>query len=79
MHQERKIEALKHSRRETSNKQETTHEQDQEHTLLKWKLLLIESMRFFSSSHLKILAMMRAKLQAFFSKQKKKSEDCYLG
>ena len=86
MHQERKIETLKHSKRETFNKQEQLMNKIKNIYLLKMETFrafmkktqdihmntheqgsrskLFPKKETFSSSHLKILAMVRAKLQA---------------
>ena len=53
-----------------------SHEQRQ--TFQKKETFLKKSMEFFSSSHLKLLAMVRAKVSSFREQQKEKVKDHYL-
>ena len=76
MHHKRKMKAFEAFKKR--NTQDLMKQTSTNQTLLKMETLLIRSKEFFLSGHLKLLAMVRAELQAFLSNKNEDKKDHYL-
>ena len=79
MHQEKKMETWSIQEEKLSNNQETTHEQEQEHVLLKIETFAHEEHEVFLKFSLEVLGHGENQDSSFLEYIKEKSKDHYLG